>query len=181
MVDQLIPLSGDFIRNVRTLGWFKVQSQAIRPFPDTNTPPTIQTALVPATFITGDSVLLNMYTTFQDAETLDTDLVYTVSGNVNIGVVIVNDVATITNTGVWVGEETLVFRATDAGGLFVEESVVITVTEIPTGYTLFDWTSEYNNFDWIGSDVTLPPVIPPVDPTFVVMTWTGDFKNFDWV
>ncbi|GAA3515822.1 hypothetical protein GCM10022393_32260 [Aquimarina addita] len=60
---------------------------------------------------------------FDDAETDDDDLIYTVSGNTNIGISIdANGIATISSTLNFNGTETITFTAEDEGGLTVDTS-----------------------------------------------------------
>ena len=79
---------------------------------------------------------------FSDEETADGDLVYSVSGNANIGVSIdANGIATITGAADWTGTENITFTATDAGGLSVDASadfVVSAYNEAPTTTGLAD-------------------------------------------
>ncbi len=58
---------------------------------------------------------------FADVETSDANLIYTVSGNSNIGVSIdVNGVATISSTANWNGTEAITFTAEDESGATVD-------------------------------------------------------------
>lgn len=73
---------------------------------------------------------------FADAETADADLIYTFSGNSNIGVSIdANGIATISsNTDNWFGTETITFEVEDEGGLKVSTSadfIISSVNDLP--------------------------------------------------
>ncbi len=58
----------------------------------------------------------------------DPEILWTYSGNSELGVSINNRVATVTIAdGEWNGSETITFRATDPGGLFNEDDVTLTV------------------------------------------------------
>ncbi|MCP4522456.1 MAG: T9SS type A sorting domain-containing protein [Cytophagales bacterium] len=70
---------------------------------------------------------INLTSVFQDIETSDGDLIYTVFGNSNIQVDIINGVATISSTQDWTGSETIAFEAEDEEGLKVSNTVVFTV------------------------------------------------------
>ncbi len=76
------------------------------------------------------SYTIDLNAAFADVETADNALVYSVAGNTNINVSIASGIATITPTANWNGSETLTFRATDAGSLFVEQDVLFTVTPV---------------------------------------------------
>ena len=68
---------------------------------------------------------------FADVETSDANLIYTVSGNSNIGVSIdVNGVATISSSANRHGSETLTFTATDEGGASVDATADFIVNPV---------------------------------------------------
>ncbi|TNZ93174.1 hypothetical protein CGK40_17360, partial [Vibrio parahaemolyticus] len=60
----------------------------------------------------------------------DSALNFSVSGNSNIQVAIVNGIATITPTADWNGSETLTFTATDPSGESVSQPVNFTVAPV---------------------------------------------------
>ena len=110
-----------------------------------NTPPTVDSAIpdqnLDENFASYD---IDLGAAFEDAETADADLTYTVSGNTNIGVSIAGTIATISNvTSNWEGSETLVFRATDddASPLFVEDTVEFNVAANVSGKSYVTLTS----------------------------------------
>ncbi len=85
---------------------------------------------------------IDLKTIFADVETADADLIYTVSGNSNIGVSIdVNGIATISAaTAHWNGTETITFTAEDESGARVDASadfIVAPVNDAP----VFDSTA----------------------------------------
>ncbi|HCM1220788.1 TPA: tandem-95 repeat protein, partial [Vibrio parahaemolyticus] len=70
---------------------------------------------------------IDLNTAFSD---VDGELTFSVSGNSNIQVAIVNGIATITPTADWNGSETLTFTATDPSGESVSQPVNFTVTPV---------------------------------------------------
>ncbi|WP_348236875.1 tandem-95 repeat protein, partial [Vibrio parahaemolyticus] len=70
---------------------------------------------------------IDLNTAFSD---VDGELTFSVSGNSNIQVAIVNGIATITPTADWNGSETLTFTATDLSGESVSQPVNFTVTPV---------------------------------------------------
>ncbi|CAH1569136.1 VWFA domain-containing protein [Vibrio jasicida] len=67
---------------------------------------------------------------FSDVDDADSELTFSVSGNSNIQVSIVNGIATITPTADWNGSEELTFTATDPSGLEVSQTVDFTVNAV---------------------------------------------------
>ncbi len=63
-------------------------------------------------------------------DNVDGELTFSVSGNSNIQVAIVNGIATITPTADWNGSETLTFTATDPSGESVSQPVNFTVAPV---------------------------------------------------
>ncbi|MCS0438282.1 tandem-95 repeat protein [Vibrio diabolicus] len=70
---------------------------------------------------------IDLNTAFSDVDNADGDLTFSVSGNSNIQVAIVNGIATITPTADWNGSEILTFTATDPSGESVSQTVNFTV------------------------------------------------------
>ncbi|WP_187614820.1 tandem-95 repeat protein [Vibrio parahaemolyticus] len=70
---------------------------------------------------------IDLNTAFSD---VDGELTFSVSGNSNIQVAIVNGIATITPTADWNGSETLTFTTTDPSGESVSQPVNFTVTPV---------------------------------------------------
>ncbi|HHF3081704.1 TPA: tandem-95 repeat protein, partial [Vibrio diabolicus] len=73
---------------------------------------------------------INLNTAFSDVDNADGDLTFSVSGNSNIQVAIVNGIATITPTADWNGSEILTFTATDLSGESVSQAVNFTVAPV---------------------------------------------------
>ncbi|HHX8453745.1 TPA: tandem-95 repeat protein [Vibrio diabolicus] len=73
---------------------------------------------------------INLNTAFSDVDNVDGELSFSVSGNSNIQVAIVNGIATITPTADWNGSETLTFTATDPSGESVSQTVNFTVVPV---------------------------------------------------
>ncbi|BCB42218.1 hypothetical protein VagYM19_13450 [Vibrio alginolyticus] len=70
---------------------------------------------------------IDLNTAFSDVDNVDGELSFSVSGNSNIQVAIVNGIATFTPTADWNGSETLTFTATDPSGESVSQTVNFTV------------------------------------------------------
>ncbi|GIU19549.1 MULTISPECIES: tandem-95 repeat protein [unclassified Shewanella] len=77
-----------------------------------------------------DEYTLNLNAAFSDVEDSDSELTYSVSGNSNIQIVIVDGIATITSTGDWHGSESIVITATDSDGNSVSQTVEFTVNPV---------------------------------------------------
>ncbi|ENM0977870.1 tandem-95 repeat protein [Vibrio parahaemolyticus] len=73
---------------------------------------------------------IDLNTAFSDVDNVDGELTFSVSGNSNIQVEIVNGIATITPTADWNGSETLTFTATDPSGESVSQTVDFTVAPV---------------------------------------------------
>ncbi|HCM0976392.1 TPA: tandem-95 repeat protein, partial [Vibrio parahaemolyticus] len=69
---------------------------------------------------------VDLNTAFSDVDNVDGELTFSVSGNSNIQVAIVNGIATITPTADWNGSETLTFTATDPSGESISQTVNFT-------------------------------------------------------
>ncbi|EOV0853678.1 tandem-95 repeat protein [Vibrio parahaemolyticus] len=74
-----------------------------------------------------DAYTIDLNEVFKDS---DSSLEFSVSGNDNIQISIVNGVATITPTADWNGSETLTFTATDPSGESVSQTVDFTVAPV---------------------------------------------------
>ena len=96
-----------------------------------NTGPTIESTIGTQN-LTEDfaSYTIDLNAAFADVETTDANLVFSVAGNTNINVSIVNGIATITNTADWNGSENLTFTATDEGGLSINQVVAFNVSAV---------------------------------------------------
>ncbi|EOD5247900.1 tandem-95 repeat protein [Vibrio parahaemolyticus] len=73
---------------------------------------------------------IDLNTVFSDVDNVDGELKFSVSGNSNIQVAIVNGIATITPTADWNGSETLTFTATDPSGESISQTVNFTVAPV---------------------------------------------------
>ncbi|WP_415671429.1 tandem-95 repeat protein [Vibrio parahaemolyticus] len=73
---------------------------------------------------------IDLNTAFSDVDNVDGELTFSVSGNSNIQVAIVNGIATITPTADWNGSETLTFTATDPRGESISQTVNFTVAPV---------------------------------------------------
>ncbi len=143
-----------------------------------NTTPTVANA-TPTFSITEDgSATIDLNNIFDDIEDADSALTYTFSGNTNINISIASGIATISNqTPDWNGVETVVFRATDTGSLFVEQSVDITVTPVvdittDTYNVVFDTKTDFTvltNDTFEGTPV-VTITTPPTNGSAIVAT-----------
>ncbi|MEW6063038.1 MAG: tandem-95 repeat protein [Nanoarchaeota archaeon] len=96
---------------------------------------------------------------FSDPD-LDT-LTYSFSGNTNVNAIINPDnTVDFSAAGNWSGTETIIFRATDTGGLFVEDSIDVIVAPV-------------NDAPWIF------PVIPNQIQDEDVAPWTLDLSSYE--
>ncbi|HCM1362542.1 TPA: tandem-95 repeat protein [Vibrio parahaemolyticus] len=73
---------------------------------------------------------IDLNTAFSDVDNVDGELTFSVSGNSNIQVAIVNGIATITSTADWNGSETLTFTAADPSGESISQTVNFTVAPV---------------------------------------------------
>ncbi|EID0698466.1 tandem-95 repeat protein [Vibrio parahaemolyticus] len=73
---------------------------------------------------------IDLNTVFSDVDNVDGELKFSVSGNSNIQVAIVNGIATITPTADWNGSKALTFTATDPSGESVSQTVNFTVAPV---------------------------------------------------
>ncbi|MFL0838250.1 tandem-95 repeat protein, partial [Vibrio parahaemolyticus] len=73
---------------------------------------------------------IDLNTAFSDVDNVDGELTFSVSGNSNIQVAIVNGIATFTPTADWNGSEALTFTATDPSGESVSQTVNFTVAPV---------------------------------------------------
>ncbi|MEF1249668.1 tandem-95 repeat protein, partial [Vibrio owensii] len=96
-----------------------------------NDAPTTENA-IPSQVLQEDfaEYTINLNDAFSDVDNLDSELTFSVSGNSNIQVSIVDGIATITPTADWNGSEELTFTATDLSGLEVSQIVDFTVNAV---------------------------------------------------
>ncbi|MCA2414226.1 tandem-95 repeat protein [Vibrio chemaguriensis] len=73
---------------------------------------------------------IDLNTAFSDVDNADGELTFSVSGNSNIQVAIVNGIARFTPTADWNGSEILTFTATDPSGESVSQTVNFTVAPV---------------------------------------------------
>ncbi|MET2947465.1 tandem-95 repeat protein [Vibrio owensii] len=96
-----------------------------------NDAPTTENA-IPSQVLQEDfaAYTINLNDAFSDVDDADSELIFTVSGNSNIQVSIVDGIATITPTADWNGSEELTFTATDPDGESVSQTVDFTVNAV---------------------------------------------------
>ncbi|WP_152913401.1 tandem-95 repeat protein [Vibrio parahaemolyticus] len=93
-----------------------------------NDAPTVENAIADQVLSEDfDAYTIDLNEVFKDS---DSSLEFSVSGNSNIQVAIVNGIATITPTADWNGSETLTFTATDPSGESVSQPVDFTVAPV---------------------------------------------------
>jgi len=120
-------------------------------------------------------ITLDDYVT--DVDDPDSVMVWTYSGNVELIVDITDRIATITPPDPeWVGSEEIIFRATDVGGLFDEDTAVFTVTsenDPPVVESIPDQTiAEGETFATIALDDYVTD--PEDDDSVIVWTYSGN-------
>ncbi|EIZ1899569.1 tandem-95 repeat protein [Vibrio parahaemolyticus] len=93
-----------------------------------NDAPTVENAIADQVLSEDfDAYTIDLNEVFKDS---DSSLEFSVSGNSNIQVAIVNGIATITPTADWNGSETLTFTATDPSGESISQTVNFTVAPV---------------------------------------------------
>ncbi len=98
--------------------------------PGANTSPFVENSIPnQELFINFSDYELQLDAYFEDIETLDEDLTYSVSGDVNISVTITDRIATVTSTSDWEGTNTIIFTAEDYNGALVRDTVTFWVSE----------------------------------------------------
>ncbi|KPA14856.1 repeat protein [Candidatus Magnetomorum sp. HK-1] len=107
-----------------------------------------------------------------DVDNADTDIDWTITGQDNLIVTLIDRIAYITAKDEnWSGSETLIFKATDSEGLTSIDSIIFTVTEVndaPVVSDIADQTiAEGQNF----SILRLEYFVTDVDNTDTEMSW----------
>lgn len=138
-----------------------------------NDPPTVsgipdQTITEGSTFTT-----INLDDYVFDIDNIDNQMTWTYAGNTELSVNIVNRVATITIPDVnWNGSETIIFRATDPGALWDEDTASFTVTAVndpPVVSDIPDQTiAEGQSF----ATISLDNYVNDVDNSDAELFWT---------
>ncbi len=100
------------------------------PAPEVVSP--IEDFKLPAEFIT---FTIDLNEVFEDANTRDENLVYSISGNTNINIEINNGIATISSTFAWEGTENITFSAKDESNQTTGEEVKFVVNGRNEPYT----------------------------------------------
>ncbi len=116
---------------------------------------------------------IDLNTYFDDAETSDAQLLYSVSGNANIGVAIAsNGIASISSTPSWNGSETLVFRAEDEAGLTVDSVVNFTVTSNNAQPTTSGLPDQNLQEDFVSYDIDLKAIFDDSETADASLVYT---------
>ena len=92
-----------------------------------------------------DEFTVDLNGVFEDEETVDNNLVFTVSGYTGVTISVLNGIATISPVASWTGSTTITFKAEDEGGLFATDNISLVVQDLFTGQTPFG-----------GSEISIP-------------------------
>jgi uncharacterized repeat protein (TIGR01451 family) len=138
-----------------------------------NDPPVV-TDIPDQTIAEGGSfATINLDNYVSDVDNTDAQMTWTYSGNTNLGVSIVNRVATIINTNPdWNGSETVTFKATDPDGLFSSDSAAFTVTPVNDAPVVTDIPDQSILLEGSFATINLDDHVSDVDNTDAEMTWT---------
>ena len=118
-------------------------------------------------------VNINLDTYVSDVDDVDSEMIWTYSGNVELAVSIVNRVATITTPDEeWNGVETITFKATDPGGLWDDDPATFTVTSVNAPPVVGDIPNQMVAEGSTFSTITLDTYVADGDNTDAQMTWT---------
>jgi len=109
-----------------------------------------------------------------DIDNDDSTMTWTFSGNVNLDVSIdVNRVATITALDPdWNGFETIVFRATDPGTLFDEDTAVFTITGVNDAPVVDDIPDQVITEGGAFTSINLDDYVADIDNPDSTLVWT---------
>ena len=109
-----------------------------------------------------------------DVETPDAQIVWTASGNVELGVSIVARVATITVPNEnWSGAETITFTATDPGSLFAQDAATFTVTAVNDPPVVSDIPDQTIDEGQTFTSITLDNFVADVETPDAQIVWTA--------
>jgi len=139
-------ISGDFIDYTPELDWtgvdtFEYQVLDSEGLTDTalvnvvvnavNNPPIVSNINDQTINVGDDFKLIYLNDYVEDDKDSDENITWSYSGNTELIVTIMDNIATITTPNInWTGEETVTFRATDVGGLFDEDDVIFSVVSV---------------------------------------------------
>jgi len=117
---------------------------------------------------------INLDDYVSDLDNTDAGMVWTVNGNTELTVAIVDRIATITIPDIdWNGSETITFRATDSGALFAEDAanfMVIAVNDEPVVGDIPDQSiAEGSTF----ATINLDDYVSDIDNTDAEIIWTA--------
>jgi len=108
-----------------------------------------------------------------DVDNTDAQMTWTYSGNSQLTVSIVNRVATITiPNSDWYGSETIIFRATDPGGLWDDDPATFTVTNVNDAPVVTDIPSQTITEGSTFATINLDNYVSDIDNPDSSMTWT---------
>lgn len=108
-----------------------------------------------------------------DPDNADAQMTWTYSGSSQLTISLVNRIATITlpNSN-WNGAETILFRATDPGGLWDDDPATFTVTAVNDAPVVGDIPGQTILQGSTFSTISLDTYVSDVDNTDTQMTWT---------
>jgi hypothetical protein len=108
-----------------------------------------------------------------DQDNTDAEMIWTVSGNSALSVVITDRVATIgTPDAEWSGVETLTFRATDPGALSAEDAAVFTVTAVNDAPLVSDIPDQNVAAGGIFTPIALDDYVSDIDNADAELVWS---------
>ncbi|NMC16674.1 MAG: tandem-95 repeat protein [Chloroflexi bacterium] len=109
-----------------------------------------------------------------DPDNTDDQLTWTYSGNSALGVTITNRVAVITvPNSEWGGAETIIFKATDPGGLYSQDAAVFTVTSVNDAPLVSDIPDQTIAEGETFAAINLDNYVSDVDNPDTQITWTS--------
>ncbi len=131
-----------------------------------NDPPVVSGIPDQSVMEGGSFTTINLDDYVDDIDNDDTEMNWSYSGNADLGVSIVNRVATINIPHIdWFGVETITFKATDPGGLWDSDPATFTVTNVPDDPVAPDTTVS------TPEDVDLISTLPGYDVDLQPLTW----------
>lgn len=120
-----------------------------------NQPPFVDNAVSNYSLLVGfDAFTIDLNNVFDDVETVDQDLIYSVSGFSGVSAVLNNNILTISAPANFSGNTNITISAEDEGGLSVDEVFGVVVNDLFAGHTPFGGTAitlpgrvEVENYD----------------------------------
>ena len=108
-----------------------------------------------------------------DSDNADSQMIWTFSGDMQLSVSIVNRVATIAAVNPdWYGSETILFMATDPGGLWDDDAVTFSVTGVNDPPIVTNIANQTIIEGFLFTAINLDDYVSDLDNTDAEMTWT---------